>query len=98
MLFPIELGEIQPKFSKTTFNLCFNLDSILLIGQKETYTNVNINKGVIIGQYVGSQLLQEEYYDIYNSTTDELDHLTFMHSDILTLADGETVEIYIVYK
>lgn len=65
-----------------------------LVGQKGTFAKVDIPRGVILGQYVGNEMLKEEFQKIYDGTKEELEHLTFMHGQRLTVNEAE-MDIYI---
>ena len=67
----------------------------ILEGQQETYATTDIDKGVILGQYCGNELSQEEYHTIYNGTTSEKDHLTYLHGDTFRFGNTQDVDFYI---
>ena len=67
----------------------------LLEGQLEAYAKFDIPGGVILGQYVGNEMLKPEYYSVYNGTKDECEHATYMHGASLHLSNGQEIDIYI---
>lgn len=76
------------KMRKCTFNS-------VLEGQNETAAKVDIQKGVILGQYVGNEMLHKEYQRIYNGTREEREHSTYLHGAKLKLPDGEVIDVHI---
>ena len=66
-----------------------------LKGHKECFAKLNIPKGTILGQYVGTETTKEEYYKIYNGSRGEERHLVYMHGDIFVLPDGREVDLYV---
>eukprot|EP01084_Bolivina_argentea_P121991 216201_1 len=66
----------------------------ILKGQLECYAKVDIDKGVILGQYIGNEYLEKDYHDIYNRTKEQMNHLTYMMSEELKY-NNEILDIYI---
>ena len=58
-----------------------------LVGQKGTFAKMDIDEGVILGQYLGREMLEEEYHAVYNGTREEKDHLTFANGAELMVDD-----------
>eukprot|EP01083_Nonionella_stella_P078765 215741_1 len=61
----------------------------ILEGAKECYAKVNIDKGVILGQYIGNEMLKEEFDQVYNGTREEMHHMTYMFGDTVIIPDAE---------
>ena len=103
------VGNINPNIKyKNKLNKYKSLNDILgirvvtncgeisvLLGQKETFTKMDIDCGVILGQYVGNEMLSKEYDDIYNGTKEEMKHLTFLHGENVKLPNGKQITINI---
>lgn len=101
-----DIGNVNPRI-KFGRNSTKKLDQVLgirkvalcihapvLVGQQETFAKVRIDKGVILGQYVGNEMLKSEFQDIYNGTKQELHHMKYCHGDKLEV-NGEESEMYI---
>ena len=54
-----------------------------LNGDMETFAVCDINKGVILGQYIGDEMLKEEYEKMYNFTMEEAVHSRYLHGETL---------------
>ena len=54
---------------------------------------MDIPGGVILGQYVGNEMMHSQYLDVYNGTKEEMEHLTYLHGESLRLPDGEEIDI-----
>ena len=67
----------------------------MLEGQNECVARVNIDEGVILGQYYGAEMLKSEFDATYNGTMEELEHLKYSHGEELRLPNGEVVNITI---
>eukprot|EP01084_Bolivina_argentea_P020055 37330_1 len=85
-------GNINPwiKYYELRLNNIINIKCIencswqqQLNGQMETYSLINIEKGIILGQYCGKEMLKDEFYKIYNGTMEESYHFSFLHGDCL---------------
>ena len=70
------------------------LELPFLVGQQGTFAKVDIAEGVILGQYLGNEMLQEESQDVYNGTKEEKDHLTFANGAEL-MVNGKILSIVI---
>ena len=65
----------------------------ILEGQSEAYAKVDIPGSIILGQYVGNEMLHNEYLEVYSGTTEEMEHLTYMHGEQLLLSNGREIDI-----
>ena len=65
-----------------------------LVGQMGTFAKVDIAESVILGQYLGNELLQEESQNVFNGTREEKDHLTFANGAEL-MVNGKIISIVI---
>ena len=78
---------------KRTVEQCKHLED--LEGHSEAYAKMDIPGGVILGQYVGNEMLKDEYHSVFNGTKEEFVHSTYLHGDSLQLSSGEEIDIYI---
>ena len=70
-------------------------DPEILRGQRECFAKLDIPKGTILGQYVGTEMLQSEFHAIYNGTREEMHHLSYMHGETLLVPNGGRIELYV---
>ena len=63
----------------------------VLEGEKGTFVKIDIPSGVILGQYVGNEMLHQEYQTVYNGTKEEMEHLTYLHGESLLLPNGQVI-------
>lgn len=90
-------GNISPKWIKLRDDKFLALDQILNtrrmkecewqkneeMEEQETFALIEINKGVILGQYGGSEMLKSEYLKIYNGTKQEAVNDKYLHGENL---------------
>ena len=67
----------------------------ILKDQQECFAKMDIPSGTILGQYVGNEMLKNEYHAIFNGTKEEMEHLTYMHGDTVQLPDGRKIDVYV---
>eukprot|EP01084_Bolivina_argentea_P279483 477814_1 len=58
-----------------------------LIGQLDTFAKVNIPTGTILGQYVGHEMLEDEYHRKYKGTKEDHIHRLYLHSEYLLIGN-----------
>ena len=72
-----------------------------LNGEIETFTKMDLPKGVILGQYCGDELLKDEWQNLFNGTKQELQHIKYLHGSTLkikrnyAMINGKTIEFFI---
>ena len=67
-----------------------------LNGESETFAKRKIDRGVILGQYCGHEMLKEEYFKIYNGTREEAEHYRYLHGTELKLTKiNKTIDLFI---
>ena len=55
-----------------------------LEGQLETFAKQQIKSGTVLGQYVGHELLEDEFCRIYNGTREEIDHMKYLMGESIS--------------
>eukprot|EP01084_Bolivina_argentea_P279484 477817_1 len=62
-----------------------------LIGQLDTFAKCNIPEGTILGQYIGHEMLEDEYHKKYKGTKEDEIHRIYLHSEYLLIENDKNL-------
>ena len=70
----------------------------ILKNQKECYAKVDLDAGTVIGQYIGNEILENEWYELFNGTNTEKEHMIYRFGTPISGSQYMEIDAYSVYK